>query len=233
MEEPLLPEPTPTPIPEEPMEIHAPEKPIHSLKDFFLHLLTITIGILIAMSLEGWMETRKHHKLVDVATANITKEITENKVALDGSLKNVDKQRKALENAFRFASDLLKTKKTDIHNIELGFAMPVPSSAAWKTAETTGALGHMGYPVVKKYAELYHLQDTYSRNVQQKLDRLSDAMSLLLAGEDPTKADAKDLEAFRTAVMKMMSTLQLEKDLGTTLSKAYQEALEPSASTAH
>ena len=51
--------------------------------------------------------------------------------------------------------------------------------------------------------------------------------------ETDAKADAKDLEAFRTAIMKMMSTLQLEKDLGTTLSKAYQEALEHSASTAH
>ena len=38
-------------------------------------------------------------------------------------------------------------------------------------------------------------------------------MSLIVAGEDPTKADAKDPEA--------------------TLSKAYQQALEHSASTAH
>ena len=33
------------------MDIHPPEGPVHSFKDFLFHLLTVTIGILIALSL--------------------------------------------------------------------------------------------------------------------------------------------------------------------------------------
>jgi hypothetical protein len=35
------------------MEIHPSQGPIHSFKDFLFHLLTVVIGILIALSLEG------------------------------------------------------------------------------------------------------------------------------------------------------------------------------------
>lgn len=35
------------------MEVHPPHEPIHSWRDFLLHLLTITIGLLIALGLEA------------------------------------------------------------------------------------------------------------------------------------------------------------------------------------
>ena len=48
---------------EEMMEIHSPH-PIHSVKDFLLQLLTITIGILIALTLEGTLERAHHRRLI-------------------------------------------------------------------------------------------------------------------------------------------------------------------------
>ena len=35
------------------MDVHAPHEPIHTWRDFFIHLITITVGLLIAISLEG------------------------------------------------------------------------------------------------------------------------------------------------------------------------------------
>lgn len=35
------------------MEVHPPHKPIHSVKEFMVHLLAITIGLLIALGLEA------------------------------------------------------------------------------------------------------------------------------------------------------------------------------------
>jgi hypothetical protein len=40
------------------MEIHAPEGPVRSVKDFLVHLSMITLGIVIALSLEGALEHR-------------------------------------------------------------------------------------------------------------------------------------------------------------------------------
>jgi len=41
---------------EAPMDVHPVHGSIHSVRDFFRHLLTITIGILIALGLEGIVE---------------------------------------------------------------------------------------------------------------------------------------------------------------------------------
>ena len=38
------------------MEIHAPDKPILTVTEAVVHLLIVTIGILIALSLEGALE---------------------------------------------------------------------------------------------------------------------------------------------------------------------------------
>ena len=55
---PELPPPDLTPIPsppEEPapmLDVHAPHETVHSWKDFFIHIATIVIGLLIAVGLE-------------------------------------------------------------------------------------------------------------------------------------------------------------------------------------
>ena len=42
------------------MEVHAPHEPLHSWRDFWIHLGTITIGLLIAISLEQSVEALHH-----------------------------------------------------------------------------------------------------------------------------------------------------------------------------
>jgi len=38
------------------VDLHVPEGPIRSLKDFLLHIVIVTIGILIALGLENTRE---------------------------------------------------------------------------------------------------------------------------------------------------------------------------------
>ena len=48
------------------MDIHPPSGPVHSFRDFCLHLLTVILGILIALSLEGLIEWRHHRSLAQL-----------------------------------------------------------------------------------------------------------------------------------------------------------------------
>src|ERR1041385_4850584 len=63
----------------EPMEIHHPEKPIHSKKEFLFHMLTVVLGILIALALDGIVTWAHHRVLVREARANIATELRNNK----------------------------------------------------------------------------------------------------------------------------------------------------------
>ncbi len=45
------------------LDVHAPHGKVEGWKDFFVHLFTITIGLLIALGLEGCVEWQHHRHL--------------------------------------------------------------------------------------------------------------------------------------------------------------------------
>src|SRR3569832_2140529 len=72
------------------MEIHAPDKPILTLKETIVHLAIVTVGILIALSLEGLVEWQHHRSLIREARANIAAEIQDNRKELQKTLDRFD-----------------------------------------------------------------------------------------------------------------------------------------------
>src|SRR4051794_5284734 len=80
----------------EPMEIHAPDKPIHSKKEFMFHMLTVVLGILIALALDGIVTWAHHRILVREARANIATELRNNKETIQKAVPEIrDKQKQA------------------------------------------------------------------------------------------------------------------------------------------
>ena len=71
------------------MEIHAPHRPISSLKEGLVHLTLITLGVMIALSFEGIASWREHRALVREARANLASEIRDNMNELSNRLKNI------------------------------------------------------------------------------------------------------------------------------------------------
>ena len=92
------------------VEIHPAHRPIHSFGDFVLQLITITAGVLIALSLEGLAEWNHYRTLVREARETIDR-VADNKRELDGSLASAASRRKSLDTALRLADELLATKR--------------------------------------------------------------------------------------------------------------------------
>jgi hypothetical protein len=141
------------------MDIHAPTEPIHTKKDFFIHLFTITIGLLIALSLEGLVEYIHHRHLVAEARANIRLELEQNHTAAQGDLsllqKNIDLQQSNIQ-----AIHKLQAHTKDFHGSVVNtMSFNAIEDAAWRTARDTGALSFMPYDEVQRYSDLYMLSD--------------------------------------------------------------------------
>jgi len=139
------------------MEIHAPNEPIHTKKDFFIHLFTITIGLLIALSLEGLVEYIHHRHLVAEARANIRQELDQNHTAAQGDLvllqKNIDLQESNIQ-----AIHKLQAHTKDFHgSVTNTMSFNSIEDAAWRTARDTGALSFMPYDEVQRYSDIYML----------------------------------------------------------------------------
>ena len=207
------------------VEAHPPHESIHSFREFFLQLITITAGVLIALSLEGLLEWNHYRILVREARETISREIADNRKEIDIALAGLDERTKNLETALRLANELLNAKKSDVHEITLGSNIAELGASSWQSAERTGALGHMDYAEVQSYSRIYALQDLYTDHQRRSLERLSAALAMLSNG-DPHQAAARDLEAFRQQVMALRADLFIDEQLGRRLAEIYRTALE-------
>src|SRR4029078_8288482 len=105
------------------MEIHAPHGPVKSLREFLVHLAIITIGVLIALSLEGCTEWVHHRSLVREARANIASELRDNKAEIDRLLSNMSNMGGQLEVALKVIEELRARGKTDAKHFSLTYHM--------------------------------------------------------------------------------------------------------------
>ena len=64
------------------IEVHPQHKPIHSIKEFLIHMLAITLGLMIALGMEFGIIWHEHRSLAREARANITSEMRTNQEEL-------------------------------------------------------------------------------------------------------------------------------------------------------
>jgi hypothetical protein len=204
-----------------PVEIHPPHPAAHSFKDFLIQLVTITAGVLIALSIESVREWNHYRTLVAEAREMIRRELADNKKEVEGVLNGIPERQKNLVAAIQLADELLAKKEPTVHQLALNFELADLSEASWQTAERTGALSHMDYAEVQNYSRLYGRQELYSARQRLAVDQLGLAMGILQA--DPTEATPRDLELFRQRVIELRATLGIEEQLAQRLVKEYEE----------
>jgi hypothetical protein len=145
------------------MDIHAPEGPTHSFKDFFIHIIIVTIGILIALGLEGVRETIHEHHVVRDARENFRAELEEDQAHIGRELENT---RGLQVDIKKIVADLPELRQHPdqlaVRVAKIEPTMYFFSSSRWESALSTGALGHMNVDEVNRYAEADFLVHSYA-----------------------------------------------------------------------
>jgi hypothetical protein len=149
------------------LDVHPPHEPMHGWRDFLLHLTTITIGLLIALGLEGLVEWQHHRHLVHEAEASLGREIQSNESALAGILDNAQKQQGVLKQDVVILQQIIANPKLQPHGLSISFSLTTLDDVSWRTAQNTGAFSYMPYADAQEYAGIYHLQDELYRAEQQ------------------------------------------------------------------
>jgi hypothetical protein len=208
------------------LDVHPPHEKMHGFKDFLLHLLTITIGLLIALGLEGCVEHWKQRELKKDADTKLRQEIRDNAKEI-ASVHNANATEQA--NLKRIA-DLLsarrKNQSYDSRQIRLDFAVGDLKSASWKTAGATGALGFMEYDQVQRYAAVYQLQDKYSALQDQTIDEFLQLQSYVIYGFDPEKITPADAGSAELETRRTLAHLTAMDQVGTALATEYDAVLK-------
>ena len=142
------------------IEVHPPSEPVHGWRDFLIHLATITIGLLIALSLEGCVQFWHHRSLVHEAEESLQIEIKANAQELQGALDDVRKEQEVLRQDLAVMKKIIANpKETNREDLTINFRIRTFANVSWRTTQSTGALSYMPYERAKEYSKLYEEQN--------------------------------------------------------------------------
>ena len=144
------------------LDVNPPHEAAHSWKDFFIHIATIVIGLLIAVGLEQTVEVIHHHNQVVQTRRELEHERESNRQRFQ-----------MLYEALGHVAHTL-AQNTEVYawlrqhphappaqwprQLEIIAFPNVPyNDAAWKTAQLSGVLDHMPLHEVNQYNQLYAL----------------------------------------------------------------------------
>jgi hypothetical protein len=153
------------------LDVHAPEHRVGGARDFFVHLFTITCGLLIALALEAGAEAVHHRHQRMEAEGKIRQEIRTNEEALRKAYPTVLQERKGLQELWEMAEEVNAGKKPENKlQVPLSFSeMEIPD-AAWRTASSTGTLEYLPYDEVERFADAYREQELLQGMEQKTLE---------------------------------------------------------------
>jgi len=190
------------------LDVHPPHGPIHSIKEFMVHLLAITIGLLIALGLESTVEWIHHRHQAQEARENILQEIHTNQQSVADYLGQLAKAEKALDLYVSRADERLHGRPLTPQNQFNGDSLTV-LHAAWDSASTTGATGAMSYDEVRRYSTLYNDQGEIASITEKQALSVFDALYFIQRMESPDKLSNAELESGKHTIQKAIFNLQL------------------------
>jgi len=205
------------------MEVHPPEHPIHSARDFFLHLFTITIGLLIALGLEGLVEAAHHRHLLHQAENNLRLEFRENRKQLAFD----EQQLHGTESLL--ADDLTLLTATRDHLPTSGrprfnWDWNSMQSAAWDTARDTGALALMPYDRAQQYSAIYGQQTTVDDQAVSFFHKVSGITAPLQGDRKLSDLKAAEIDTMIANTQQAMVEAKLLGELCHGLDVLYDDA---------
>ena len=208
------------------LDVHPPHGEMHGVRDFLLHLFTITVGLLIALGLEGAVERQHQHHLVHEAESGMRREITENAQRIASLRKQVADQQKQLDGDL----DVLKQAKAHPgakHElVTFTFRMQSFDDLTWKTAQTTGALALMPYGDATAYSGIYTTQDELYREQREIVVDVMRAASIIVTQGDQEQPTAAQVDTTVERIGMVKLRLLLLDSLISNLDGSYQAFLK-------
>ena len=212
------------------IDIHPPHQAAHSWRDIFVHLATITVGLFIALTLEGCVEWQHHRHLVHEARENIRSEMQDNQKELKGALDVIHKEQAEVKSDIEVLIKLKQNPEAHGLSVNLRFSNSGLANASWNTAHETGAFSFMGYPEVKKYAEVYDTQKLFADQTTRVTSAYTNSFSVLYIFDVDEKAAKMvkndDVNAAIQKVLAVQSELMVYDSIAKELDRQYNETLQ-------
>ena len=200
------------------MDLHAPEGPVRSVRDFLVHIVIVTIGILIALGLEQLVEAYHRAHLARDAVESFHRELTTDSADIKEVIASNAGVRKQIA---EWTADLSAASPHPMENYP-GVHFNILSTASWDTAMATHALSELPYERAHLYAVAY---DSLRIFVEVQHRGLSDWQDLRVFGKDPAAMTPEQRRTLIERMHRYESDLDVIENAGGNVLDASQMAL--------
>jgi hypothetical protein len=209
------------------IEVHPPTEPVHGWRDFLVHLFTITIGLLIALSMEGCVEWQHHRHLVHDAEASLRREIEGNARDMKVNLEGVRNEQRLLSQDVVILKKMIAKPGVKTHDtMSIRFNIRGFNDVSWKTAQSTGAFGYMSYALAQEYSDIYDQQHEIddAEHVAVR-DTVVSVAPFLNSKDDDPNPSAVEAAAIKSHLEILQGQLSLVENLMVGLDVEYKKFL--------
>jgi hypothetical protein len=176
------------------VDVHPPHQPVRGWKDFALHLLTITVGLFIALTLEAAIQSLHHRHLVRDARQNLRREIAANHTRYTDNARSLKINRDQLARDIDQLRALRDGKKVDQPHLSWGWSWDGFDDTSWNTARDSGAISYMDPDTISSFATVYIQQEYVNNTAIVIINEESRAGAALEVATDPSKLTPAEIE---------------------------------------
>jgi hypothetical protein len=201
------------------LEVHPPHQSARSWTDFFIHIATIVLGLLIAIGLEQMVERLHEHYELRVAREALEREFQSNRANLAADETNWLETLASLKNnllVLEFLRQHPKDPQTALPgDLQWQQAPFLWDHAVWDTAENKGIVRLMSLREANRNQAFYNLMTLLGTQSLADWDAINDAHRFDLLDSDPTHLPPQQLdETIRLTQIALEKHIQFGESLG-------------------
>jgi hypothetical protein len=138
-----------------PYEVHPSHAAIRTWRDFFVHITTIVIGLLIAISLEQSVEYVHHRHQLQEARRELSKEVDDNQRIVEFNIESTRKASLELESDIAILRAQQPSHSPVSKKLDYTWEPWDTRDGSWQAAKQSGSLSLMPHDELRRYSHVY------------------------------------------------------------------------------
>jgi hypothetical protein len=181
------------------LDVHPPHEAVHTWKDFFIHIATIVVGLLIAVGLEQSVEwLHQRHEIREVRD-RIHDESEVNRRILLQDMQGMSSIEAHMDRALAEARILQSGQNLPLEPINTTFGLQGFYSAAYNNAKNSGTLNLLSYDEAAMVADAYEAT-ALSQQAGLDLWKALNTTHSALHGRSPAELDPAEITGLIIAI---------------------------------
>ncbi len=206
------------------LDVHPPEHAVSTWREFFIHIATIVIGLLIAIGLEQTVEFFHHRHQVAEVRRSLEEERRDNLRIFQLAVTEWRRYSVRLNENLAVLRDMQSQpgdKANPAQSMALYISVVHFNDSAWTTAQETGVLQYMPRAEVQTWSDYYSRLAEITRSSEAQLDALKAVRTYMLHAQ-PTLTKAQTEKAF-DLMLTLVGEFAFTGNAERRMSRAYPE----------